>query len=118
MNKIKFFFLALMVLISLVASVKGQTQEITLESIQILRIIEEDGKAIIKLADGRMHILKVGDSIGKNGKVIEIVEGRIVIDERMEKGPETVIIRLENGKQRIERIRKAGDKQPVLYSPK
>jgi hypothetical protein len=65
-----------------------------------------------------MHILKVGDSIGKSGKVIEIVEGRIVIEERTEKGPETVIIRFESGKQRIERIRKTGDKQPVLYAPK
>jgi hypothetical protein len=83
-----------------------------------LRIIEQDEKAMIKLPDGRMHILKVGDSIGKKGRVIEIVEGRIVIEERTEKGPETVIIRFENGKQRIERIRKAGDKQPILYAPK
>ena len=90
-----------------------RAQEITVESIHILRIIEQDEKAMIKLPDGRMHILKVGDSIGKKGRVIEIVEGRIVIEERTEKGPETVIIRFENGKQRIERIRKAGDKQPV-----
>ncbi len=117
-NKIKFVFLALMVLISLVASARGQAQEITLESIQILRIVEQDEKAMTKLPDGRMHILKVGDSIGKNGKVIEIVKGRIVIEEKTDKGSETVIIRFESGKQRIERIRKAGDKQPVLYAPK
>ncbi len=118
MNKINFIFLVLMVLVSLVASVKGQAQEITLESIQILRIVEQDEKAITKLPDGRMHILKVDDSIGKNGKVIEIVEGRIVIEEKADKGSETVIIRFEDGKQKIERIRKVGNKQPVLYSPK
>ena len=117
-NEIKFVFLALMVLISLVASARGQAQEITLESIQILRIVEQDEKAMTKLPDGRMHILKVGDSIGKNGKVIEIVEGRIVIEEKTDKGSETVIIRFEDGKQKIERIRKVGNKQPVLYSPK
>jgi hypothetical protein len=118
MNKTKFVFLALMVLISLVASARGQAQEITIESIQILRIIEQDEKAMIKLTDGRMHILKVGDPIGKSGKVTEIVEGRIVIEEKTEKGPETVIIRFEDGKQTIERIRKVGDKQPILYAPK
>lgn len=117
-NEIKFVFLALMVLISLVASARGQAQEITLESIQILRIVEQDEKAMTKLPDGRMHILKVGDSIGKSGKVIEIVEGRIVIEEKSDKGSETVIIRFEDGKQKIERIRKVGNKQPVLYSPK
>jgi hypothetical protein len=116
-NKIKFVFLALMVLISLVASVGGQAQETTVESIQIMKIIEQDGKAMIKLPDGRMHILKVGDSIGKSGRVTEIVEGRIVIEEKTEKGPETVIIRFGNGEQRIERIRKTGDKQPILYAP-
>ncbi len=117
MNKIKFVFLTLMVLISLAASTRGQAQEITVESIQILRINEQDEKAMTKLPDGRMHVLKVGDSIGKNGKVIEIAQGRIVIEGKTDKGPETVIIRFENGKQRIERIRKTGDKQPVLYSP-
>jgi Tfp pilus assembly protein PilP len=82
MNKIKFVFLAQMVLISLAAVTRGQAQEITVESIQILRIIEHDEKAMIKLPDGRMHILKVGDPIGKNGKVIEIADGRIVIEEK------------------------------------
>jgi hypothetical protein len=117
-NKIKFAFLALMVLISLVASARGQAQEITLESIQILRIVEQDEKAMTKLPDGRMHILKVGDRVGKKGKVIEIVEGRIVIEEKTDKGSETVIIRFENRKQRIERIRKIGEKPPILYAPK
>jgi ribosomal protein S4E len=118
MNKIKFVLLALMVLIShLAASVRVQAQEITVESIQILRINEQDEKAMIKLPDGRMQILKAGDSIGKNGKVTEIVEGRIVIEERTEKGLETIIIRIEKGKQRIERIRKIGEGPPGLYSP-
>jgi hypothetical protein len=107
-----------MILISLVVSARGQAQQITVESIQILRILDQEEKAMIKLPEGRTHILKVGDSVGKNGKVIEIVEGRIVIEEKTEKGPETVIIRFENGKQRTERIRKVGDRQPVLYSPK
>ena len=116
-NNMRFSISILAMFILAVSVGEIRAQEITVESIHILRIIEQDEKAMIKLPDGRMHILKVGDSIGKKGRVIEIVEGRIVIEERTEKGPETVIIRFENGKQRIERIRKAGDKQPVLYSP-
>jgi len=118
MNKKRFAISILAILILAVLLGEIKAQEITVESIHILRIIEQEEKAMIKLPDGRMHILKVGDLAGKNGKVIEIVEGRIVIEEKTEKGPETVIIRFENGKQRIERIRKAGDKQPVLYAPK
>jgi hypothetical protein len=118
MNKVKFTILALMILVLLVTSARGQAQQITVESIQIVRILDQEEKAMIKLPDGRKHILKVGDSVGKNGKVIEIVEGRIVVEERTEKGSETVIIRLENGKQRIERIRKIGEQPPMLYAPK
>jgi len=117
MNNMRFSISILAILILTVSAAEIKAQEITVESIHILRIIEQEERAMIKLADGRMHILKVGDSIGERGKVVEIVEGRIVIEERTDKGSETVIIRLENGKQRIERIRKTGDKQPVLYSP-
>jgi len=106
-----------MILISLVVSARGQSQQISVESIQILRILDEEEKAMIKLPDGRMHILKVGDSVGKNGKVIEIVGGRIVIGESTERGPETVIIRFKKGKQTIERIIKIEEGQPGLYSP-
>jgi hypothetical protein len=115
---VKFTILALMILVFLVTSARGQAQQITLESIQILRILDQEEKAMIKLPDGKMHILKVGDLVGKKGKIVEIVEGRIVIEERTDKGSETVIIRFENGKQKIERIRKVGDRQPVLYAPK
>jgi hypothetical protein len=118
MNKVKCIFLGLIIVVLLITSARGQAQQITIESVQILRILDQEEKAMIKLSDGRMHILKVGDLVGKNGKVIEIVEGRIVIEERTEKGPETVIIRLENGKQRIERIRKTGEQPPMLYAPK
>ena len=113
----KFIILALMIVVLLVTSGRGQAEEITVESIHILRILDEEEKAVIKLPDGRTHILNVGDPIGKNGKVIEIVEGRVVIEERTEKGLETVIIRFEKGKQRIERIRKIEEGQPGLYSP-
>ena len=118
MNNMRFSISVLTIIIVAVLVGEIKAQQITVESIQILRIIEQEEKAMIKLPDGRMHILKVGDSIGKNGKVIEIVEGRIVFEEKTEKGLETVIIRFENGKQRIERISKTGDKAPILYSPK
>jgi len=104
--------------IPFLVSAKEPVQAINIESMQVIQIIPQEEKAIIKTPDGRMEVIKVGDSIGKSGKVVEIVEGRIVIEERTEKGPDTVIIRFEKGKQRIERIRKAGDKQPILYAPK
>lgn len=87
------------------------------EDIHILKISPEDESAVIKEKDGKTQILRVGDRIGLKGWVVEIVEGRVVIEERTDQGVETVIIRFERGKQRVERIRKIEDRSPTLYSP-
>jgi len=71
MNNMRFSISILAILILALSVAEIKAQEITVESIHILRVIEKDEQAMIKLPDGRMHILKVGDSIGKNGKVIE-----------------------------------------------
>lgn len=47
--------------------------------------------------------------------VTEISEGRIVLEEKTNKGIETVIMRVENGKQKIEWISKAPESKPVPY---
>ncbi len=63
-------------------------------------------------------------------RVVEIAAGRVVFEEMTDEGLETVIIRLDDDsskfgvqsskvrKQRIERIRKTADKQPLLYKPR
>lgn len=98
------------------------------QEIQVLKISAEDERATVKTADGKIKTIKVGEIIEKEefrvqsaeaeiqssklkGKssglrVTEISDGRIVFEEKTKKGIETVIIRVENGKQKIERISK------------
>ena len=64
-----------------------------------------------------MKIIKPGDAIGKSGKVVEITAGRVVIEEQAERSMETVIIRLEEGRQTVERLKKTPDTRPELYKP-
>ncbi len=101
----------------------------TLEEIRVLKISPQDERAVIKTSERKLQIIKVGDILrvagspvkkyGAGGlRVIEITTGRIVFEEMTDMGVETVIIRLENGKQRVERIRKAREEQPLLYAPK
>jgi predicted transcriptional regulator len=126
MDKIRFSISILGILILAVSVGEIEAQEIAAESIQILRIMEKDERAVIKTADGNMRVIKVGDVIRKGDlrvpgsglRVLEIIEGRIVFEEKTDKGAETVIVRIEDGKQRVESIRKFGDKQPPLYAPK
>ena len=81
------------------------SQEVTGKSLQVLKISASDQRAVVKLSDGNMRIIKVGDSVGEKGNVTEIAPGRIVIEDMTEGGIETIIIRLQDGKQNIERIR-------------
>lgn len=59
----------------------------------------------------------MGDSPGVLGRLVKIAEGRIFIEAQGKRGSEQVTIRLENGIQRIERIRKVGYERPLLSIP-
>ncbi len=108
------------------------------QSIQVLRFLDNAEGAIVQTADGETKTIKAGDRIGKSEfgvissefgvkdkkdkqaqsaglMVTEISEGRIVFEERTRKGLETVIIRVENGKQKIERISKVPEGGPIIY---
>lgn len=88
----------------------------SIDSIQLLKIAAQDERAIIKMPDGKMQLIKAGDVIGDSSKVVEITAGRVVLEEKTGNLTETVIIRLEDGKQRVERIKKAGEKQSQFYA--
>ncbi len=91
------------------------------ESIRVIKISSQDESAIVRTPDGRMQIIKVGDILrvaGSGLQVVEITSGRVVFEERTERGIETVIVRVADGKQRIERIRRAGEERPILYRAK
>jgi hypothetical protein len=59
---------------------------------------------------------KTGKAL-RGWKVIEITAGRVAL-EAMDENKETIIIRLEHGKQSTERIRRTPEQKPVFYKPK
>lgn len=61
-------------------------------------------------------MIKVGDRIGQKGKLIEITERNIVIEEMTDRDREIVVIRVENGKQRVELNKVVKDKKQP-YAP-
>lgn len=92
-------------------------QQISADMIQVLKIAAQDERAVIKTLDGKMQIIKIGDPIGDRGKVLEIAADRIVIEEKKNTVTEKVVIRLINGKQKVERLRKTGEQSAPLLAP-
>ena len=87
------------------------------EDIQVLRISGQDERAVIKDASGKTKVVKPGDTIGKNSKVIEIASDRIVLEEKKRNQTEKVIMRLIDGKHKVERLRKTGEQPASLLAP-
>lgn len=94
------------------------TNHSEMEGIQILKIAPLEGRAVIKFRDGSLRMIKPGDAIYEGARVSDIAEGRIVVEETTEKGMETLIIRVKEGKQKIERFRKIVEPEPIPAMPK
>jgi hypothetical protein len=62
-----------------------------------------DQKAVVKTPEGQLKMIGVGDAIGK-AKVLDIAEERVVLEHLGPNGPETIIVRMINGKSRVERL--------------
>jgi hypothetical protein len=89
----------------------------SLDNIQFIKIAAKDEKAVVKMPDGKLQVIKPGDVIGENVTVKEIASGRIVLEEKTGNGPDTVIVRLVNGKAKVERLRKQAGERPILVMP-
>ena len=105
-------------LIPAILSAKEPAKPITADTIQVLKIAAQDERAVIKTPDGKTRIIKPGDVLSNDLKVMEISAGRVVMSEGKGRAAETIIIRLENGKQTIERIKPGVQPQPALYAPR
>lgn len=88
-----------------------------LDKVQFIKIAPQDQKAVIKAADGKLQVIKPGDVIGETVTVKEIATGRIVLEEKTDKGPETIIVRMTNDKARIERLSRTPESRPLLTAP-
>jgi len=86
----------------------------SVDEIRIMKISPQEQRAVIKTPDGKLEMIKVGDPVGNDAKVVEITKDRIVIEE----STDTVIIRLEDGKQMLERVGKAPPGRPTPYGAK
>lgn len=73
--------------------------------IQVLKISAQDQKAVVKTPEGTLKLVGLGDFIGGDARIIEIAEGRVVLEQPGEYGLEQIIVRLENGKQKIDMMR-------------
>jgi len=50
-----------------------------LDKIQFIKISAQDSKAVVRAVDGKMQVVKPGDTIVENTTIKEIIPGRIIL---------------------------------------
>jgi len=89
----------------------------SLDQVQFLKIAPKDARAVIKGADGKLKVIKVGDVIADGASVKEIAPGRIVLEEKVGEENETVLVTIANDRTKIQRMRKKPDDKPMTVAP-
>jgi hypothetical protein len=107
----------LLLVLPLVASAKDPGMAGSVANMHVLKIAAKDGSVVVGLADGKPRVIKVGDVLGSNAKVTEISDGRVVIEEARENEIEMIIIRLNDGEQTMQRIKRVSQPGVVLLAP-
>ena len=110
----KLLIIIIAISLPFLVSAEEALPDISMDEIKVLKISSQDERAVIKTPEKRAKMIKVGDRIGNNSRVIEIAKGRVVIEEFTKRGAETVIIRVENGKQTVEKVTKMLEPQKIL----
>ncbi len=115
MNKIDQRYLPVFGLLATLVTLSSAVAAVV-DDINILKISAQDQRAIIKKPDGKMQIIGPGDSLGTGVTVVEIAADRVVIEKKKENGDEIVIIRLVDGKQKIEQIGKTAEDASTMHA--
>lgn len=85
-----------------------------LEDINVMALGSLDGRAVVKTKDGKMKVLKVGDTVPNSKAIVkQILNDRLVVEEKVgKKGSETKEVvwiykpSKAGGKSRIQRLSK------------
>jgi len=88
-----------------------------LDKIQFIKISPQDSKAVVRTIDGKMQVVKPGDTVVENITVKEIIPGRVILEKNTPNGIETLIVRMDGDKTRIERMRRQPEKSQQMVAP-
>lgn len=90
-------------------SVATVSSAASLEDVTVMALGPVDGRAVVKTSDGKMQVLKLGDTVpGTQAVVTQVLTDKLVVEEAQERGGQT-------SKQTIWILKpkKAGEKSQV-----
>ena len=77
-----------------------------LDGYSFKQISAYDQKAVVESPQGELTLVGVGDSVGASAIIIEIIDDRVVLERPGQYAPEKLIVRIENGQQQIDLLKR------------
>lgn len=97
-----------------------------LEDLNVMALGPVDGRAVVKTADGKMQVLKIGDSVpGTKAVVTQVLTDKLVVEETIEKKDEPPVKQTvwiykaakAGEKSQIQRLDRQGPPKAVVERP-
>ena len=104
-------------ILSLFLVIPAATLAADLDGYSFKKISAYDQKAVVKSPQGELTLVGVGDSVGASATIIEIVDDRVVLERPGQYAPEKLIVRIENGQQKIDVIKREPLKKTRMPVP-
>ena len=77
-----------------------------LDGLVFLKVAPEERLTVVKLPEGEMRLLGVGDQVTDELRIVEVGPDQVVLEGPGAFGPETILVRLKNGRQTIDRVQR------------
>lgn len=103
-------------LLSLILIIPVTTLATDLDGYSFKKISAYDQKAVVKTPQGELALIGVGDKVGTFATIIEITDDRVVLERPGEYAPEKLIVRVENGQQKIDVMKREPLRSSVAAS--
>lgn len=94
--------------------------------VSVMALGPADGRAVVALSDGRMQVLKVGDTVpGSQAIVMQVLHDKLVVEETIEKAGEPPVKQMawlyKSGKagvkSRVQHLDEIGPDKELLQHP-
>ena len=94
--------------------------------VSLMALGPADGRAVVALPDGKMQVLKVGDTVpGSEAIVMQVLHDKLVVEETIEKPGEAPVKQMawlyKSGKagvkSRVQRLDQIGPEKELLQHP-
>lgn len=118
--------LSAMGLLALLMGVLPAFADTRLEDLNVIALGPVDGRAVVKTTDGKMLVLKIGDSVpGTKAVVTQVLTDKLVVEETIEKKDEPPVKQTvwiykatkAGEKSQIQRLDRQGPPQAVVEKP-